>query len=65
MALVAGGLALLRPTLAVVLACSLRFAWLMIQARLAEVDLVQRLPAYREYMEEVPRFIPRLGKKPR
>jgi len=40
----------------------------MIQARLEEVDLVQRLPAYREYreyMEEVPRFIPRLGKKPR
>jgi protein-S-isoprenylcysteine O-methyltransferase Ste14 len=65
MFLVAGGLALLRPTLAVVLACSLGFAWLIIQARLEEVDLVQRLPAYREYIEEVPRFIPRFRKKPR
>jgi protein-S-isoprenylcysteine O-methyltransferase Ste14 len=54
MVLVAGGLALLRPTLAVVLACSLRFAWLIVQARLEEVDLVQCLPVYREYMEEVP-----------
>jgi hypothetical protein len=35
----------------------------MIQARLEEVDLVQRLPAYREYMEEVPRLIPRLGEE--
>lgn len=54
------GLMLLRPTLAVVLACALGGVFLMIQARLEELDLVQRLPAYRRYRDEVPRFIPRL-----
>jgi protein-S-isoprenylcysteine O-methyltransferase Ste14 len=38
--------------------------WLIAQARLEELDLVKRLPAYREYMEQVPRFVPRLRKKP-
>ena len=42
------------------LACALGFVWLIIQARLEEIDLVQRLPAYKEYMKEVPRFFPRL-----
>jgi hypothetical protein len=32
--------------------------FLIIQARLEEVDLLQRLSAYREYMEQVPRFVP-------
>jgi len=65
----AGGLlmfvggALLRPTSTVGLACALGFAWLIIQARLEEVDLVQRLPGYREYMEHVPRFVPRLWRR--
>jgi protein-S-isoprenylcysteine O-methyltransferase Ste14 len=54
------GLAMLRPTLAFVLACALGTIWLVIQARLEEIDLMERLPAYREYMEQVPRFIPRL-----
>lgn len=52
------GLALLRPTTTVTLACGLGFAWLIVQARLEEIDLLQRIPAYKEYMEEVPRFIP-------
>jgi protein-S-isoprenylcysteine O-methyltransferase Ste14 len=56
MMLVFVGLALLRPTATVVVACALGFRWLMVQARLEELDLVQRLPAYREYMEQVPRF---------
>lgn len=51
------------PTSTVVLACALGFAWLIIQARLEEVDLLQRLPAYREYMEQVPRFLPRLRER--
>lgn len=29
------------------------------QARLEEIDLIQRIPEYREYMRDVPRFIPR------
>lgn len=40
------GLALLRPTLTTVLACALGIVCLMVQARLEEVDLVQRVPAY-------------------
>ena len=54
------GLALLKPTSAFGLACLIGLVWLIIQARLEELDLVQRLPAYREYMKEVPRFVPRL-----
>jgi protein-S-isoprenylcysteine O-methyltransferase Ste14 len=59
MMLVFVGMALLPPTATVVVACALGFLWLMVQARLEELDLVQRLPAYREYMEQVPRFVPR------
>ncbi len=64
MMLVFVGLALLRPTATVVVACALGFLWLIVQARLEDLDLVQRLPAYREYMEQVPRFVPRFRKKP-
>ena len=32
----------------------------MLQARLEELDLVARLPAYKEYMREVPRFVPKI-----
>lgn len=62
----AGGLlmfvggALLKPTITVVAACALGFIWLIVQARLEEIDLVERLPQYRHYMEQVPRFLPRL-----
>ena len=54
------GIALLKATSTVALACALGFVWLMVQARLEEIDLLQRLPEYRQYMDEVPRFIPRL-----
>lgn len=57
------GLALLRPTPAVVLASAIGFTWAIIQAQLEELDLVQRLPAYREYMKQVPRFVPRLWRR--
>lgn len=57
------GLGLLRPTLAVVLACAVGCVWLIVQARLEELDLMQRLPVYCDYMEQVPRFVPRLRKK--
>lgn len=58
--LVFGGLALLRPTLPVLVASTLGIGSAILQAVLEEVDLVQRLPAYRKYMREVPRFFPRL-----
>ncbi|MBI5328040.1 MAG: trypsin-like peptidase domain-containing protein [Deltaproteobacteria bacterium] len=60
--LLLAGLALLRPTYSFVIACVLGEVWLMIQARLEEIDLLQRMPDYREYMKQVPRFIPRFRK---
>jgi protein-S-isoprenylcysteine O-methyltransferase Ste14 len=57
------GLALLNPTQAVVLACALGIGWIVLQARLEELDLLQRMPAYREYMERVPRFVPHLSRR--
>ena len=63
MLLVFVGIALLRSTWPVVVACTLGCLWLIVQAKLEEVDLLQRLPAYREYMGQVPRFIPRLWRR--
>lgn len=57
------GLAVYSPTQAVVLACALGVGWVIIQARLEELDLLQRLPTYREYMMRVPRFFPRRGRR--
>lgn len=54
------GLALLKPTSTVVLVCAIGAGWLIVQALLEEIDLVQRLPEYREYMQQVPRFVPRI-----
>ena len=54
------GLALIRPASAFVLACVLGFIWLIVQARLEEIDLLQRMPDYKDYMKRVPRFFPRL-----
>lgn len=59
------GLVLLRPTQAAALACTIGVGWVLIQARLEELDLLQRLPAYREYMKRVPRFLPRTRAKRR
>ena len=59
------GLGLLNPTSTVLLACGLGLVWLIIQARLEEDDLLQRMPAYKNYMAEVPRFFPRLWTKNR
>lgn len=53
------GLALIRPTSAFVIACILGFIWLIIQARLEEIDLLQRMPDYKDYMKQAPRFLPR------
>ncbi len=55
--------ALLKPTFTVVAACAIGAGWLIVQARLEEIDLLQRLPSYRGYMKEVPRFVPRLWRR--
>lgn len=52
------GLFLWVPTLPMLLACLLGVLWVLLQARLEELDLIQRLPAYKEYMQRVPRFLP-------
>lgn len=57
------GLALIRPSLTVLAASAIAFTWLFVQARLEEIDLVQRLPEYRDYMRDVPRFIPRVWRR--
>jgi len=54
------GLILVRPTQAAALACTIAVGWVLVQARCEEADLVQRLPAYREYVKHVPRFLPRM-----
>ena len=56
---VLAGLALIRPTSAFVSACILGFIWLIVQARLEEIDLLERMPDYKDYMKQVPRFLPR------
>lgn len=54
------GLFLWIPKISVLVACVLGVIWVIIQSRLEEMDLVERLPAYKEYMQRIPRFVPRL-----
>jgi protein-S-isoprenylcysteine O-methyltransferase Ste14 len=56
------GIFLIKPSLTTLIACGLGIAWAIIQSILEEIDLLQRLPAYRDYMQRVPRFIPRIRK---
>ncbi len=58
------GLALLIPTPPVILSSTIGLAWLVVQSRLEERDLMLRMPAYGEYMRRVPRFWPRFGARP-
>lgn len=53
------GLILVKPDRAVALACVLGMLWVLLQTRLEELDLLERMPAYREYLARVPRFLPR------
>jgi protein-S-isoprenylcysteine O-methyltransferase Ste14 len=54
---------LLHPKAPAVLACLLGLGYVYIQARLEEFDLIRRIPSYRQYMNRVPRFFPRLRKR--
>ena len=51
-------LILVKPRRTVALACALGILWALLQARLEEVDMLQRMPAYRGYMARVPGFMP-------
>ena len=57
------GILVLVPKPAVAIACALGVVWVMVQTMCEEQDLLQRIPEYREYMKQVPRFMPRLGIK--
>jgi protein-S-isoprenylcysteine O-methyltransferase Ste14 len=54
------GALLVKPTQMMALGCLMGLVWAWLQARCEEIDLVERLPAYREYMQRVPRFLPRI-----
>ena len=58
------GLALLLPSPPVLLATTLGLGWLVLQSRLEETDLCRRVPAYRQYMQRVPSFLPRWARHP-
>ena len=57
------GFTSLNPTLPVAVASAVAIVFFIVMARLEEIDLIQRVPDYREYMKEVPRFVPRLKKR--
>jgi len=52
------GLFLVTPSLTVTLACVLGILWVLAQTRVEEMDLLQRLPGYRDYMKAVPCLLP-------
>ena len=54
------GILLIRPSATVALACALGLIWVLLQTRFEEWDVLRRIPGYREYMNRVPRFIPRV-----
>jgi protein-S-isoprenylcysteine O-methyltransferase Ste14 len=56
-------LVLIRPTQTAALADAIGVVWVVVQSRLEEIDLVQRIPAYRGYLSRVPRFIPRMRRR--
>jgi len=58
--LVWASLVLLHPTEVIALACAIGACWTLVQTGAEEVDLLQRLPGYLEYMRRVPRFLPRM-----
>ena len=57
------GLVVLMPLQTVAIACALGGVWVLVQTRCEEIDLLQRMPAYRGYMNSVPCFLPRFRAK--
>jgi protein-S-isoprenylcysteine O-methyltransferase Ste14 len=58
------GLILVRPMAVCILACLLGCLYICVQSRLEEIDLLSRMPSYRQYMDRLPRFLPHIGRKP-
>lgn len=56
------GLLILWPSLQVLIACAAGVLWIFLQSRFEEKDLIKRIPGYKEYMSQVPRFFPSLFK---
>ncbi|GBG14784.1 membrane protein [Novimethylophilus kurashikiensis] len=56
--LVFAGLAFVHPTNPWIIASVLSLVFFGAQARMEEIDLLQRMPEYQTYMERVPRFLP-------
>jgi protein-S-isoprenylcysteine O-methyltransferase Ste14 len=52
------GIFVLWPSLQVVIASLLGVLWIYLQSIFEEKDLIKRIPGYKEYMSEVPRFVP-------
>jgi protein-S-isoprenylcysteine O-methyltransferase Ste14 len=59
------GLFILKPSLQVGIACVIGVLWILLQSRFEEKDLIKRIPEYKDYMIQVPRFFPYLLKKNR
>lgn len=53
------GLILMRPTVPVLVAGALGWIFVFVQARFEELDLVERIPPYQDYMRRVAGFLPR------
>jgi protein-S-isoprenylcysteine O-methyltransferase Ste14 len=54
------GLAMINPTLPFTLASGMGLVWVFLQTWFEEIDLLERLPGYRDYLNTVPRFLPRI-----
>ena len=52
------GIFILWPSFTTGIASILGFIWIIIQTKFEERDLLKRIPAYRDYMKQVPRFFP-------
>lgn len=52
------GLFILWPSISVGISVLIGFLWINFQSVLEEKDLIRRMPAYKDYMNKVPRFIP-------
>jgi protein-S-isoprenylcysteine O-methyltransferase Ste14 len=52
------GLFILWPSLLVGIASVLGIVWLWLQTIFEELDLIKRIPEYRDYMKKVSRFLP-------
>lgn len=57
------GLFILFPSLQTGLSSVLGCIWIFFQTKFEEQDLIKRIPEYRDYLKQVPRFFPSLSRK--